>query len=1045
MEKKKNNWFKGILMSVLYLTAFSISAQTLNVSGTVSDDTGAEVIGATVIVVGDPSKGTVTDIDGNYTLNNVPANASLQFSFVGMVNQVIPVNGRTTINVVLVTDTEMLDEVVVTALGISREKKTLGYSLQELKGDMLLETRENNLANALSGKVTGLQVIRSSNGPAGSSKLVLRGYSSLTGDNQPLIVVDGIPVENFTGSSNNDYWNPSTDMGNGLGDINPEDIESMSVLKGASAAALYGSRAGNGVILITTKSGTKREGLGITVSSSVGFEQILTSPEMQNTFGQGADGIFDNRSNYSWGPKITGQNVTKWDGSSSTLQAFNNVDNFFNTGVNLNNNISFQQQINNISIYTSLTRTDDKSMIPGSDLSRTNLMTRSLAKLGNSQKWTIDTKVQYIQAKANNRPLSGHNNSNSFRTMYLLPVSMDIRDFSNPLNEFGSTVWYGGGQQVNPYWSELYNLNSDSRDRFIFHGSLRYDITDWLRAEVKGGADMYTNSTETKLYGGSPLSNTGRYSMGKNTFIETNYSSMIVAQKDNLFGKIGGMATLGGNLMKQEASGISGSSGELEVPNLFSLNNGQNNPSVGESYSSKKINSVYGMLQLNYDGYLFLEGTFRNDWSSSLSPENRSFFYPSVNTSWVITDMLNKMGTSNLRWLSYGKVRASYAMVGNDLPPYQLYNTYSIGKDPLGNTTAGLGSTLYDSSVKSELIKSVELGADFRFFNNRLGFDFTWYKSNATRQLINLPMDPLSGFTSKKINAGNIQNKGIELMVNGTIIEPVNQGFGWDVQLNYSKNKNTIEELYEDVDIYALGGFDNLQILANVGGEYGEIWGTTFSRVEDESSPYYGRKILTADGLPTGNTEKKKIGSQVPDALLGITNTFNYRGFALSFLVDGRFGGQMFSTTNQAMQFAGTAAVTAPGGERTDMVLDGVVPTGDGGYVENTKSITAQQYWNTVTSITGNLGIGEVNIYDATNIRLRTLQLSYDLPSKILANTAFQRVRLGFSANNLWLISSHMNGVDPESTFATGTNAVGFENTAPPTARTYLFNVTLAF
>ena len=369
-------------------------------------------------------------------MNNVPANASLQFSFVGMVNQVIPVNGRTTINVVLVTDTEMLDEVVVTALGISREKKTLGYSLQELKGDMLLETRENNLANALSGKVTGLQVIRSSNGPAGSSKLVLRGYSSLTGDNQPLIVVDGIPVENFTGSSNNDYWNPSTDMGNGLGDINPEDIESMSVLKGASAAALYGSRAGNGVILITTKSGTKREGLGITVSSSVGFEQILTSPEMQNTFGQGADGIFDNRSNYSWGPKITGQNVTKWDGSSSTLQAFNNVDNFFNTGVNLNNNISFQQQINNISIYTSLTRTDDKSMIPGSDLSRTNLMTRSLAKLGSSQKWTIDTKVQYIQAKANNRPLSGHNNSNSFRTMYLLPVSMDIRDFSNPLNEF---------------------------------------------------------------------------------------------------------------------------------------------------------------------------------------------------------------------------------------------------------------------------------------------------------------------------------------------------------------------------------------------------------------------------------------------------------------------------------------------------------------------------------------------------------------------------------------------------------------------------------
>lgn len=503
------------------------------------------------------------------------------------------------------------------------------------------------------------------------------------------------------------------------------------------------------------------------------------------------------------------------------------------------------------------------------------------------------------------------------------------------------------------------------------------------------------------------------------------------------------MVTLGGNLMKQVASGISGSSGELEVPNLFSLNNGKNNPSVGESFSSKKINSVYGMLQLNYDGYLFLEGTFRNDWSSSLATENRSYFYPSVNASWVITDMLNKMDKQT-SWLSYGKVRASYAMVGNDLPPYQLYNTYWIGKDPLGNTTAGLGNTLYDKDVLSELIKSLEFGADVRFFNNRLGFDFTWYKSNATRQLINLPMDPLSGFSSKKINAGNIQNKGIELTVNASIIEPVKQGFGWDMQLNYSKNNNTIEELYDDIDVYALGGFDNLQILANVGGEYGEIWGTTYKRVEDANSPYFGKMILTADGLPQGNTEKVKIGSQVPDALLGLSNTFSYKGLAFSFLIDGRFGGEMFSTTNQAMQAAGTAAITAPGGVRENMTLDGVIASGTD-FAPNTKEITPQQYWVTVTGATGNLGIGEANIYDATNIRLRTLQLTYDLPSRILANTILQRVKVGFSANNVWLISSHMNGVDPESTFATGTNAVGFENTAPPTSRTYLFNITLGF
>lgn len=1013
-----------------------------SVRGTVSDTEGAPVMGATVLEKG-TTNGTITDLNGKYSLQVKNSSAVLTFSYVGMTTLEIPVAGKAQVNVTLSTSAVAIDEVVVTALGISREKKTLGYALQEIKGESLLEARETNIANALSGKVTGLQVIRSSNGPAGSSKLVLRGYSSLTGDNQPLIVVDGIPVENFTGASNNDYWNPSTDMGNGLSDINPEDIESMSVLKGASAAALYGSRAGNGVILITTKSGKKREGLGVTLSSSIGFEQILTTPEMQSSFGQGADGIFDNRSSSSWGPQITGQSVTKWDGSASTLQAFNNVQNFFKTGLNLNNNVSFQQQINNTSIYTSLTRTDDQSMIPGAKLTRTNLMTRALAKLGQSQKWTLDTKVQYIQSKAHNRPLSGHNSSNSFRTMYLLPVSMDIRDFSTPVNDLGTMVWYGGGQQVNPYWSELYNLNDDSRDRFIFHGSLRYDISDWLKAEVKGGADMYTNNTESKQYGGSPLGATGRYSMGKNTFAETNYSALITAQKDNLFGKIGGMATIGGNLMKQLSSGISGSSGELEVPNLFSLNNGKNNPSVGESFSTKKINSVYGMLQLNYDGYLFLEGTFRNDWSSSLAAENRSYFYPSVNASWVITDMLNKMDKQT-NWLSYGKVRASYAMVGNDLPPYQLYNTYWIGKDPLGNTTAGLGNTLYDKNVLSELIKSLEFGADIRFFNNRLGFDFTWYKSNATRQLINLPMDPLSGFSSKKINAGNIQNKGIELTVNASIIEPAKQSFGWDIQVNYSKNNNTIEELYDDIDVYALGGFDNLQILAHVGGEYGEIWGTTYKRVEDKNSPYFGKMILTADGLPQGNTEKKKIGSQVPDALVGVTNTFSYKGLALSFLIDGRFGGEMFSTTNQAMQAAGTAAVTAPGGVRNDMTLDGVIASGTD-FIPNTKSITTQQYWATVTGATGNLGIGEANIYDATNIRLRTLQLTYDLPSKLLANTILQRVKVGFSANNLWLISSHMNGVDPESTFATGTNAVGFENTAPPTSRTYLFNITLGF
>ncbi|MBA4410117.1 MAG: SusC/RagA family TonB-linked outer membrane protein [Bacteroidota bacterium] len=1035
---------KVLLLTVMCMALLGSAMAQFSVTGTVvSESDGLGLPGVTVTEKG-TTKGVVTDSNGNFSIKVASGKATLVFSFVGMKKVEEILNNRNSLNVKMITEDIGLEEVVVTALGIKREKKALGYSMQEMKGEVLLEARESNLANALSGKVTGLQVIRGSNGPAGSSKIVLRGNSSLTGDNQPLIVVDGIPIDNFTGASNNDYWNPSTDMGNGLGDINPEDIESMSVLKGASAAALYGSRAGNGVILITTKSGKKRDGLGITVSSSVGFETIFTNPEMQTFFGQGTDGTFDNRSNSSWGPKISGQSVVNWDGKNVNLSAYDNVRNYFDTGINFNNNVSLQQQFNQTSIYSSITSTNDKSMIPGAELNRTNLLTRAITKLGDKENWIVDTKIQYIKANAMNRPLVGHNASNSFRTMYLLPVSMDITGFKNPKNELGQMIWYGGGNAVNPYWGSEFNLNEDTRDRFIFHGSLKHIITDWLDVEVKAGSDLYTTNTEGKLYARSPLAANGRYSMGKQTHAETNYSTLMTAKKDNLFGKIGGAVAIGGNLMKQEKSGISGSSGELEVPDLFALNNGKNNPTIGESFSIKKINSLIGTVQTNYDGYLFLDATFRNDWSSTLYIDNRSYFYPSVNFSWVVSDMFSKVGVSTPSWFSFGKVRASYAEVGNDLSPYSLYNTYWVGKDPVGTTTAGMGNTLYNQDVLSELIKSYEAGLDARFFKNRLSFDFAWYKSNATRQLIDLPLDPMSGFNSKKINAGDIQNTGIELTVNGRIIESTSNGFAWDVQLNFSQNKNTIEKLADNVKTYALGGFDNLQISAAVGGNYGEIWGTTYRRVEDKTNPNFGKLLLTNDGLPQGNTEKKLLGSQQPDALIGFSNTMSYKGLTLGFLIDARIGGELFSATNLAMQAAGTAAVTAPDGTRENIVVDGVI-TKDNNFVKNDKSITTQQYWTAITGSTGNLGIGEANIYDATNIRLRTVQLSYNLPRKMLSKTVFQRAKMGFSCNNVWMITSHLKGVDPESVFATGTNAVGFENTAPPTSRTFLFNITLGF
>ncbi len=1023
--------------------ALGVAAYAQTITGKVTSSAdGTALPGVSVLVKGSTT-GTTTDMDGSFSIS-AGSGSTLVFSFIGFQTREENVNNRSIIEIALDEDATLLSEVVVTALGVKREKKSLGYALQEIKGESIVEAKENNLANALSGKVAGLQVIRSSNGPAGSSKIVLRGNNSLTGDNQPLIVVDGIPLDNFTGASNNDYWNPSEDRGNGLGDINPDDIETMSVLKGASAAALYGSRAGNGVILITTKTGRAQKGLGITYSNTVGLETIFTTPDIQSEFGQGINGIFNKEETRSWGPAITGQSVEKWNGTTEALAARNNIDNFYRTGVSVNQNLSFQQQVKSTSIYASVTRLDDKSKIPGADLKRTNLLARATSKLGNQEKLTLDTKIQYINSNVQNRPLSGANTSNSFSTLYLFPRSLDITDFSHAINPAtGNMQWYGTGNQINPYWNYQYNTNQDTRDRFLLNASLKYEITNWLNAEVKLGSDLYTTHTESFVYAGSPLVTNGRFGTGKESFTESNYMAMLNARQDNLFGKFGLAGSIGGNLMSQERTWIRGSVGELEVPNLFSLNNGINPASISEGLNRKKINSLFGTAQLNYDNFWFLDLTLRNDWSSTLSKENRSFLYPSVSTSLVFTDMISASGGHIPQWYTYGKLRASYAQVGNDLSPYQLYNTYNIGKDPNGNTTASRNSVLYNPAVRNELISSVEIGLESRFLNNRVGFDLAWYKSNATRQLIDIPMDPLSGYSSRKINAGDIQNTGIELMADARIVENDN-GFSWAVNVNYSRNNNTIKDLLGDeITQYRIGGFDDLRIEATTGQRYGEIWGTKFLRVEETNSPDYGKLILTETGLPQRAAGYHRLGNQQATGLLGVGNAFKYKGLTFSVLVDARFGGQIYSGTNNAMQYAGNAAVTAANG-RQDMIVEGVVGNKEEGYKANTASITSQQYWESVTA-TGNLGIVEANLYDASNIRIRNMQLGYNLPAGFLARTPFQRAKVGVTCNNVWLIKSHMNGVDPESVFATGTNAVGFENFSPPTSRTFLFNITLGF
>lgn len=1050
----------GVRMSLVFIILLFCSVKYLNaqttvnkttITGVVLDNLGEPLIGASVSEKG-TTNATMTGIDGDFTLS-VPSNGTITVTFVGFNSKDVPVNGQTNLKISLEEDSKLLEEVVVTALGIKRETKSLGYSMQELKGDALLESRESNVLNALSGKVSGLQVIRSSNGIGGSTKIVLRGSNSLTGSNQPLIVIDGVPMDNFTGGVDDAFGQNGRDMGSGLSDINQEDIESMSVLKGASAAALYGSRAGNGVILITTKSGGERPGIGVTINTGLSIETPFIKPKMQNSFGQGLDGMYNNQSPYTWGPKITGQTVQNWEGKDVKLSAYDNYDAFFRTGVSFNEGVSFQQNINGTSVFASLNRSDENGTTPEASIAKTSVNVRATSFLDKAKKWQIDAKANYVNVDAKNRPILGINPSNAYNTIYTLPVSIDMKEFKDRIyNDRGGMLWWyeSDTPQENPYWVVKNRLNNDKRDRLLGTLKLKYTATDWLNLEISGGTDYYTTRTTEKVYAGSPnAKGGGLYNEGKEVFYENNYSFLAVARKDNLIDKLSASATAGGNLMFQGRDKTNGYSGQLLVENNFSLNNGINPATMSSSLVKRRMNSLYGVINLNWDNYLYFDVTARNDWSSTLSKDHNSYFYPSFNLAYIASEMLHRYDINMPSWISFAKIRGSYAVVGNDLDPYRLYNMYKMEKNNLGyNMIQPLSTTKFNSDVKSELIKSWEAGLDIRFLDGRIGLDATWYKKNATNQLLDIPLHPFSGYDRKIINAGNIQNTGIELAINGTILNTKN-GLNWDATFNFSRNKDKIIELADGITTYQLHqrSLENIQIVAEAGGEYGAIYGQKYRRVTDKNSPHYSKIIVDKQGLPLFTTDKEYLGNQNPNAMIGITNNFSYKGFNLSFLVDMRLGGKIFSGTTAVMNKYGLGKETVVNGDRANFVVPNSVVEDGTGYAENTTATSPQKYWLrlTDTSAGGNFGLGEEFTYDATNIRLRNITLGYNFDKKLLVKTPFQRVRLSATCNNVWMIHSKLDGIDPESVTATNTNASGFEANGAPTSRTFVFNLTVGF
>ena len=1033
-----------LLTCLLFLLfAYDASAQNRQLNGTVSDASNKGVASATVGVKG-TTNFTSTNANGNFSLSVPSGNIVLLVSSVGFDSRDVSVSGTdNNISITLNTSSGNLSEIVVTSLGIKREKKALGFSVQQVDGNKLTEARENNLVNSLSGRVAGLQLYKTGNGPTGSTRIVIRGNNSLStrpGANQPLIVVDGIPMDNYQTANNQSEFG-SFDGGNGISDINPDDVESISVLKGPAAAALYGTRGGNGVILITTKKGAARKGLGVRYSTNYTIDKPLLYIDNQNEYGQGSGGIFDVKSEGSWGPLITGQTITDWRGQSVPMSADkNDLKNFLNTGKTWTNSVELSGGNGQTNFRLGYTNLDNKGLLPTSTLKRNLVTLRVNSELTN--RLSADAKVSYTKQDTYNRPQTSGSPSNIFAQYMTLPRTVHIADMDPWKDVFGHQIlWKPSAYSTlrNPYWVLHEDFNNDQSDRFLTLISFEYKFTSWLKAMVRHGMDMRQAFAESAnafgISNNDPVNpsfnfNSG-YGAGRSRAVETNADFLISANKK--FNDFNVGLSFGGNQLRSHFNSVTGTTGNLNIPGVYNLFAGVFRRPTS-SKAEIRLNSLYAFLNTSYKEFIYFDVTFRNDWSSTLAPQNRSFNYPSFSGSLIVNDFLQKTFDASLPdFISFFKIRGGYAKAGNTIEPYQLEPSYIISTGVFDAIITSPPQTRVNPDILPEIVKSQEYGVDLRFIKNRFGIDFTFYKKNAFNQIIYLPVPPATGYNFKIINAGNIQNKGYEFVINGNIIK-TKSGISWDALINYNHNVNKVIELHPETKVYKLqddAASRAILVTANEGEPFGNLYGRDFARNAS------GQIIVENDGTPRKTEGKNNLlGNYQPKYTMGISNSFSFKGIQLSFLIDIRKGGQFYSQTLAYMHAAGTAKGTLPfrdGG----LVVDGVKENG----TKNTVAITSQQYWEKVA---GAEPVASLFIYDASNTRLREVTLGYSIPDKVFGKVPVRNVTLSLVGRNLWLIKSHIPGVDPESSFST-TNAQGWENGSYPTTRSFGFNLKLEF
>lgn len=1044
---------KKLLLSLLILLAgYSLVYAQKNITGKVTDRKDGAPIAGVSVSVKDNTLTTQTNAKGEFSLSAVPNNATLVFTNVGYKSVETKLGSGNAVSVSLEEDAKQLTEVVVTANAVKREAKSLGYATTTITNAELTRGKDRSVLNSLQGKVAGVQISGSSGGVGSSTRIVFRGGTSITGNNQALIVVDGIPIDNSQTDAG-DNLNNQVDAGNRGNDINPEDVESVTLLKGPAAAALYGTRAANGALIITTKTGKSLKGKRseVVFTSSYNMESILKLPEYQNEYGQGGQGAPDSRENFSWGPRFDGS-IRPWGqqiGDSQRVKPYtglkNNVKEFFDIGSTLTNNISFAQNNDKSSFFLSFNNVDQKGIMPGTEYKRNSIKLSGTADI--SDKVYSSATVNYIRSKGD-LSVQGQGNS-PYDQVLQTPRDISLLELKDYKNKFNDLNGYYGAYTVNPW----YFLGEDSYtsvvDRILGNVQVGYKPVKWIDISLRVGTDVSNDKRkqiESKRVIDPNSQNAGNNFPGR--YAETSISirefssDLIATAKRNLTKDLALSVLLGHNIRQRNVETQFSQINSLTIPFYYNLANSGQPPVTTNGTILRRLYGVYSDINLSYKNYLFLGITGRNDWSSTLPKGKNNFFYPSVNSSFVFSDAF-KMP----RFISYGKIRASAAQVGNDAAPYLLESVFVTGLVGDGQQNSQItfplngvpgftqANAIGNPDIKPEITTSYELGLELGFLKNRITIEGTIYSNRSKDQIITVPIAATSGYTTQTLNAGLITNKGIELLVKGTPVR--NKNFSWDITGTFTRNRNKVVELFPGTEQLALGGFAGGTVVAQVGQPYGSFFGSSFLR-----SPDGNIVVDAATGYPITDPQAKIHGNVQPDFLAGINNSFSYKSFSLSFLFDARKGGVFFSRTQSLQEFVGTDPRTLYNNRQAFVVPGSVVRTTDGKYIPNTTPVqNAENYWTGFSSPTA-----MEHLVDASFIKLREVSLTYRLPSSLFKNKGIKGVVVGLSGRNLALWTAKENTYsDPEtSSFGTG-NVQGFEYGTIPSLRNYGANIRVTF